>query len=75
MRWICIMFLLLLVGAVGIFAAQNREPVPLEFLGRSVSWPPALLVVIAYLLGTVTGGTVTGMAWRSFRRAAAHPAP
>ena len=31
---------------------------------------PALVVVLAYLLGTPTGGAVTGLMWRSLRRVA-----
>lgn len=57
--------LLLLVGAVSMFALQNRDPIALEFLGWGVSCPPALVAAIAYLLGMVSGWTVVGLVQRS----------
>jgi uncharacterized integral membrane protein len=57
--------LLLLVGAIGMFALQNREPIALEFFGWGALCPPALVVGIAYLLGMVSGWTVVGLMQRS----------
>ncbi|HTK74138.1 MAG TPA: hypothetical protein VL371_02710 [Gemmataceae bacterium] len=57
--------LLLLIGAVGMFALQNREPMALEFFGWSTLCPPALVVGIAYLLGMVSGWTVVGLMQRT----------
>jgi uncharacterized integral membrane protein len=59
--------LLLLVGAIGMFALQNREPIHLEFFGWSTFCPPALVVAVAYLLGMVSGWTVVGLVQRSLR--------
>ena len=57
--------LLLLAGAIGMFALQIRDPIALEFFGWSISCPPALVVAIAYVLGMVSGWTVVGLVQRS----------
>jgi uncharacterized integral membrane protein len=74
MRRVYSVVLLLLFGAIGMFALQNREPIALEFLGWSISCPPALVVAVAYLLGMVSGWTVVGLWQRSLWRVAEHPA-
>jgi uncharacterized integral membrane protein len=72
MRMVYLLLLLFLLGAIGVFALQNREPVNLTYLGWNVSCPSALLIVIVYLVGMVSGWTVTGLLWRSLRRVSAH---
>ena len=68
MRVIYMLILLLLLGAIGIFALQNRETITLQYLDRSVSCPLALLIGIVYVLGMVSGWTVVGFVQRSLRR-------
>jgi uncharacterized integral membrane protein len=75
MRLLCFVILLFLVGAIGVFALQNRELITLQYLGQSVSCPPSLLIAIVYLLGMVTGATVIAFVQRSLRRVAERPAP
>lgn len=48
----------ILVAATLIFAVQNLQSVTISFLGYHMSAPLALLVVIVYLLGMATGGSV-----------------
>jgi putative membrane protein len=68
MRFFLFLVLLVLAGAVGVFALQNQEVVTLQFLDWSASYPLALLVGVVYLVGMVSGWTVMGMVWRSMRR-------
>jgi putative membrane protein len=68
MRVVYGLILLLLLGAIGVFAVQNREIITLNYLDRSIVCPVPLLVVIVYLLGMVSGWTVLGIMRRSLRR-------
>jgi lipopolysaccharide assembly protein A len=74
MRVAYFLILMLMLGAVGLFALQNREIITLKYLNWSLSCPVSLLVVIAYLLGMASGWTVLGVVRLSLRRVAAHPA-
>lgn len=68
MRVIYLLILLVLLGAIGVFALQNRETIVLQYLDRNVSCPLALLIVIVYLLGMVSGWTVIAFVRHSLRR-------
>jgi uncharacterized integral membrane protein len=68
MRVVAVLFLLILLGAIGVFALQNRETITLQYLDRSLSCPLALLIAIVYLLGMVSGWTMVGLFRRSLRR-------
>ena len=68
MRVFYMLFLLLLAGAIGIFALQNRERIELHYLGWDTSCSPALLIAIVYLVGMVSGWTVVSLVQRSMRR-------
>jgi putative membrane protein len=74
MRLIYFLILLLFLAAIGIFALQNNETITLQYLGRTVSCPPSLLIAIVYVLGMVSGWTVVGLVQRSLRRVTQHPA-
>jgi len=63
------LILLFFLAAIGVFALQNQETITLQYLGRSLSCPPSLLIAVAYLLGMVSGWTIIGLIQRSFRRA------
>ncbi|HWE35778.1 MAG TPA: lipopolysaccharide assembly protein LapA domain-containing protein [Isosphaeraceae bacterium] len=73
MRTILGLFLLIFLGAVGIFAAQNTSYVQVRFLGWVVSSPLALLVVVVYLLGMLSGWNVVAFLRRSLRSVATAP--
>ena len=68
MRWFHIIVVVLFALATAIFAFQNLQTVTLAFLGFSVGAPLALLVVIIYVLGMVTGGSLFALLRRSIRR-------
>jgi uncharacterized integral membrane protein len=63
MRWINVTVVTILVAAMLIFAVQNFQITAVSFLNFRVSAPLAVLMVIIYLLGMVTGGS----AWALFR--------
>lgn len=68
MRMIYFFILLFFLAAIGVFALQNQQTITLQYLGRSVSCPPSLLIAVVYLLGMVSGWTIIGLIQRSFRR-------
>jgi len=66
MRWIYLAVIILITAAAIIFALQNFEIVTMSFLGFNVRVPLALLVAVAYLLGTATGGSLFALLRRSY---------
>ena len=66
MRWIYLAVILLFAAAMIIFALQNLEIVTMSFLGANVRVPLALLVVVTYLLGAATGGSLFALLRRSY---------
>ena len=73
MRVLCLLILLLILAAIGIFAVQNQESITLHYLHESVSCPLALLIGIVYLLGMMSGWTVVALVQRSLRRVTERP--
>jgi uncharacterized membrane protein YciS (DUF1049 family) len=67
-RIIYAIFLLVFVAAVGVFAWQNQDAIPINYLNRSVQYPMAAVVGVAYVLGMLTGWTVVGFVKSSMRR-------
>jgi len=68
MRWLNIIVVALFAIATALFAIQNFEIVTLTFLGFSARAPLALLVVIIYVLGMATGGSLFALLRRSIAR-------
>ena len=66
MRWIYLAVIILIAAAAIVFALQNFEIVTMSFLGFNARVPLALLVVVAYLLGTATGGSLFALLRRSY---------
>lgn len=69
MRWIHLAVIVLFAGITLVFAVQNFQFVTIAFLGFSLSLPMALMAVIIYLLGMVTGGSLWSLLRRSFEGA------
>jgi lipopolysaccharide assembly protein A len=65
--------LLVFLGAVGVFAAQNDAVITVRFLRWSMGAPLALLTLAVYGLGMLTGWTVVAFVARSIRRVSARP--
>jgi lipopolysaccharide assembly protein A len=66
MRWIYLAIIILFAVATIIFALQNFEIVTMSFLGFNARVPLALLVVVTYLLGAATGGSLFALLRRSY---------
>lgn len=66
MRWIYLAVIVLFAAATVVFALQNFEIVTVTFLGINARVPLALLAVVVYLLGAVTGGSLFALLRRSY---------
>jgi uncharacterized integral membrane protein len=69
MRWLHVTVITLFAAATIIFAVQNLQIVTTSFLGISARTPLAIVVVVSYLLGTVTGGSLLALLRRSYQGA------
>jgi lipopolysaccharide assembly protein A len=58
MRWFHMAVIVVLVAATLIFATQNFQIVAVSFLSLRINAPLAVLVVVIYLLGMATGGSL-----------------
>jgi len=65
MRWVYLTVVVLLAAATIIFVVQNVEVVTMSFLGLSVRAPLAVLAAVAYVLGTLTGGSLYALLRKS----------
>jgi putative membrane protein len=74
MRFIQAIILLVFLGAIGLFAVQNTEAITVTFGKWKATGPVALLAIVAYLLGMISGGTVVSFFRRSLRRVSERPA-
>ncbi len=73
MRFLQATLFFLFLAAVGIFALQNNELIAVKFLTWGVSAPISVLVVGVYVLGTLSGGALSGFVRSSLRRVAERP--
>jgi putative membrane protein len=67
MRRVYLAIIILFALALLIFVFQNLETVSVAFLGFSVSLRLAVLVLIAYVLGAATGGSLFALLRRSYQ--------
>lgn len=75
MKTLCVLFLIVFLGFMGLLAYQNSQDVTVNLLGQSreVSFP--LLVGGTYGLGMFTGWSVVGILRRSWNRATERTEP
>ncbi|AMV38122.1 lipopolysaccharide assembly protein LapA domain-containing protein [Planctomyces sp. SH-PL62] len=73
MRFIQAILLLIFLGAVGLFAVQNTDPITVSFWNWKTTGPVALMAIVAYLLGMLSGWTVVSFFSRSLRRVSEQP--
>ncbi len=66
MRWVYLGVIALFAIATLTFALQNLEAVTMAFLGFRVRAPLALLAIVVYVLGAVTGGSLLALLRRSY---------
>ena len=67
MRSIYLIIIILFLAATVIFALQNLGVVTVSFLSMSITVPLALLVLIIYVLGAVTGSSLLALLRRSYQ--------
>lgn len=67
MRMLHVGVVVLFALATVIFAFQNLGVVTMSFLGLSIRTPLALLAVIFYVLGALTGGSLFALVRQSVR--------
>lgn len=65
MRWLYLVVIVVFLAAIVLFAVQNLALVTMSFLGFSVRAPLAVLAVIVYVLGAITGGSLFALLRRS----------
>jgi len=63
MRWFNIGLVVILAGALMIFALQNLQSVTVGFLGFRFTMPLTFVFITVYVLGMATGGA----AWSLMR--------
>ncbi len=67
-RFFSLIVLVVLLGAIGVFAYYNYEFVDVRFLQWSMTIPLAAVAGAAYLLGMLSGWSVVGLFRRSWNR-------
>jgi uncharacterized integral membrane protein len=73
MRWINLIVVALFVVATIVFAVQNSEIVTVSFLRFEARLPLALVIILIYLLGMATGGSLWSLLRRSIEASMRHP--
>jgi lipopolysaccharide assembly protein A len=73
MRYLQAVVFLAFLLAIGTFAVQNRDVITVNFLNWNLSQPVALLSVVVYVLGMLSGWTVVAFVRGSFRGATEKP--
>ena len=68
MRWVYLVVIVLFALATLIFALQNLEVVAVSFLGFEVRAPLAVVTILIYVLGALTGGSLLALLRRSYER-------
>jgi uncharacterized integral membrane protein len=75
MRYVHIAIIVLLTALVLTFKLQNLQSVTLQFFSFTASMPVTALIVLVYVLGMLTGGSLLSLMKRSYRGAFPRPAP
>jgi lipopolysaccharide assembly protein A len=69
MRWINFAVITIFATTLLIFAAQSFQTVAVYFLTFKMSAPHAVLIVVIYILGMVTGGGLGALIRQAFEGA------
>lgn len=69
MRWIYLTIIVLLAATTIIFAFQNLETVTISFLSCSIRARIAILILVVYISGALTGGSLFALLRRLAARA------
>jgi putative membrane protein len=65
MRWFYLAIVVLLLAALITFVFQNTDSVSMSFLSFAVTLPLAVLALVLYVLGALTGGSLYALIRRS----------
>jgi lipopolysaccharide assembly protein A len=65
MRWVYLVIVVVFVAVVLIFVAENTDIVSISFLGSALGAPLALVVLVVYVLGALTGSSLYALLRRS----------
>ena len=68
MRWFYLGVVVVFAGAILAFLFQNTQSVNVSFLSLGMTSPLALVVLVVYVLGALTGGSLYALLRRSIRR-------
>jgi len=68
MRWVHLAVIVAFALAMLIFALQNLKAVTVFFLGFEATAPLAVLSILIYVLGALTGGSLLALLRRSYER-------
>jgi uncharacterized integral membrane protein len=74
MRWIYLAAIVVFAAAIVVFALQNLEAVTMTFPGFKVRAPLAVLAIVVYILGALTGSGLLALLRRSYH-GSKRPAP
>jgi uncharacterized integral membrane protein len=72
MRWVYLVLLLIIVTAIVVFVAQNRENQTLFFFNQAITAPLSIYFIAVYFLGMWSGGTVVAFVRRTYHHATGH---
>jgi lipopolysaccharide assembly protein A len=64
-RWIYLAIVVVFVAALIVFVFQNTQSVDVSFLALGVTLPLAIVVLVAYVLGALSGGSLYALLRRS----------
>ncbi len=73
MRYLQAVVFLAFLLAIGVFAVQNRNVITVNFWTWNLSQPVALLSVVVYVLGMLSGWTVVAFVRGSVRGVTERP--
>jgi len=73
MRWFYLTVIVVFTAFIVVFAFQNLQVVTVSFLGFSVSTRLVILVLMFYVLGALTGGSLLAMLRQSYEGAKRKP--
>jgi lipopolysaccharide assembly protein A len=75
MRWFHLIVVFLFAVATLIFAIQNLDVTSVSFLSFKLRAPVAVLVIVIYVLGAATGGSILALLRRSYEGSRRSPMP
>jgi putative membrane protein len=73
MRYVYIALVVVFTGIVLLFMFQNLETATVSLFTASITLPVSVLVLLTYVLGMLTGGSVLALVRAGVRRAQSTP--